>query len=235
MLRLVVCDDDKAQIELMRDHLVRALFRLNMDMEIASHTSGAALLEAFAGGQGADIIFLDIRLGDSNGIDIAKCIREINKNVLIIFVTGRMDYIFKGYEVRAFRYIVKPVSSETVADVLLQALRELQINDTGSIRFREKGEIVRVDLADIVYFEAQNHRIQAICTGAAHCFYGRLGELETNLSDKGFVRCQKGYLVNAVHIRRIGKSDILLDNGSTIPLSSNFSKSTKDKFIMALR
>ena len=219
----------------MRDHLVRALFKLNMDIEIISHTSGAALLETMACGRGADIIFLDIRLGDSNGIDIAKRIREINKNVLIIFVTGRMDYIFKGYEVRAFRYVVKPVSLETVTNVLLQALKELQVNETGSIRFREKGEIVRVDLADIIYFEAQNHRVNAVCASSAHCFYGRLGELETRLADKGFARCQKGYLVNAVHIRRIGKSDILLDNGGTIPLSSNFSKNTKDKFITALR
>lgn len=235
MLRLAICDDEKEQIELLREHLLRAMFRLNMDMNISVFTAGEALLAAINGGVGFDILFLDIKLKDLSGIDVAKQIRERDRKALVVFVSGRLDYILKGYEARAFRYIVKPVNEAVIADVMNQALRELQVDDHSSIRFREKGEIVRTNLNDIVYFEAQNHRIMAVCTNEKHCFYGRLGDLENRLSDRGFVRCQKGYLVNAVRIRRIGKAEILLDNGTYIPLSSNFVKSTRDKFIMALR
>lgn len=235
MLRLAICDDEREQIELLREYLVGAMFRLNLDMDISVFMSGAALLEAAKVGQVADILFLDIKLADSNGIAVANCIREKDRKTLIIFVSGRLDYILKGYEARAFRFIVKPINERTIADVMNQALKELQVDENNSIHFREKGEIIRENLADIIFLEAQNHKIKAVCSDTIHYFYGRLSELEKRLEGNGFVRCQKGYLVNAVRIIRIGKTEILLDNGMHIPLSSNFSRSTKEKFIRALR
>jgi two-component system, LytTR family, response regulator LytT len=118
---------------------------------------------------------------------------------------------------------------------MISALTEMQINEQGCIRIKEKGEEVRVDLGDIVYFEAQNHKINLICANATHNFYGRLGELEQMLADKGFVRCQKGYLVNASRIRRIRRSEVLLDNGRTLPMSANYLRQTKDTFLSAMR
>jgi DNA-binding LytR/AlgR family response regulator len=141
----------------------------------------------------------------------------------------------KGYEARAFRYILKPTNEEALFDVMSKALKEMQEDQENGIRFKEQGEDVKVDLGDILYFEAQNHKINLICSNATHNFYGRIGELEKRLSDKGFVRCQKGYLVNASRIRRIRRTEVLLDNGNTLPMSANYLRQTKDTFISALR
>nr|SUY21480.1 two-component response regulator [Clostridioides difficile] len=59
-----------------------------------------------------DIIFLDIELGKSNGVDIAKTIRKHSKDTIIIFVTGFSDYVFHGYDVGALNYILKPYKTE---------------------------------------------------------------------------------------------------------------------------
>lgn len=235
MFRIAICDDELEQIEFIRELIVRVLFHLNLDANIAGFTSGEALLRSYQSGEGFEIIFLDISLADDNGIDTAKLIREQDRKSLIIFVTGSTRYLQKGYEARAFRYLVKPATEAMIEEVLRQALREMQLIERDSICFKEKGEDIRVDLSDIIYFEAQNHKLSLICSNSTHHFYGRIGEVERRLSEKGFVRCQKGYLVNAVRIRRIGKSLILLDNGKTIPVSSNYLRQTKDTFISVVR
>jgi DNA-binding LytR/AlgR family response regulator len=235
MLRIAICDDEPEQIEILRGYLVRISFRLNMEMRIAHFSSALSLLESFGNEEGYEIVFLDIRLPDINGIEAAKRIRERDRKVLVVFVSGRTDYILKGYEARAFRYIVKPVTEQMMADVVIKALQEIQLDEMGGISFREKGEHVKVSLDDIIYFEAQNHKINLICANASHNFYGRIGELERKLSDKGFVRCQKGYLVNANRIRRIRRAEVLMDNGRTLPMSANYLRQTKDTFISALR
>lgn len=58
------------------------------------------------------ILFLDIELGKSNGVDIAKTIRKHSKDTIIIFVTGFSDYVFHGYDVGALNYILKPYKTE---------------------------------------------------------------------------------------------------------------------------
>jgi DNA-binding LytR/AlgR family response regulator len=235
LIRIAICDDEPEQIEILREYLVRIQFRLNLDMLLSTFTEGRMLVGSIGAGEGYEIVFLDIRLRDMNGIEAAKRIRENDRNTLIVFVSGRTDYILKGYEARAFRFIVKPISESVIADVLNKAILEMQLNERGGIRFRENGENVKVDLGDIVYFESQNHKINVVCSNSTHMFYGRLRDIEKSLSDKGFVRCQKGYLVNAIRIRRIRKSEVMMDNGRTLPMSSNYLRQTKDTFISALR
>lgn len=57
-----------------------------------------------------DIIFMDINLGESNGIEISKKIREIDDETIIIFVSNLAQYAVEGYEVEAMDFIVKPMT-----------------------------------------------------------------------------------------------------------------------------
>ena len=54
-----------------------------------------------------DIIFLDIKMKTGNGVDCAKQLRDLGVDSLIVFVTSSAEYVFSGYEVKAFRYILK--------------------------------------------------------------------------------------------------------------------------------
>jgi two-component system, LytTR family, response regulator LytT len=235
LLRLAICDDEPEQIEVLEENIVRILFRMDIDADIAKFTSGKALLDSCSSGKGYELIFLDISLVDTNGIDAAKLLHVRDRKALVVFVTGSADYLQRGYEARAFRYLLKPATEETIEDVLKQAFKEIQVLGRDCISFKEKGADVKVETEDIIYFEAQNHRIFLICANATHSFYGRIGDIEMRLKGKGFVRCQKGYLVNALRIRRIGKSEIMLDNGTTLPVSANYLRQTKDTFISVLR
>ena len=62
--------------------------------------------------KGTDVLLLYIQMGQINGMDTARKIRVLDDRVEIIFITSLIEYALEGYEVRAYRYLIKPVKYE---------------------------------------------------------------------------------------------------------------------------
>ena len=107
MLEICVCDDEKAYVEDICELLTDISVRLDRDMNISSYTSASKLAKETGEGRRFDIILLDIVMGAENGIETARSIRRVLPDVIIILLSSYSDYMQKGYEVKAFRYILK--------------------------------------------------------------------------------------------------------------------------------
>lgn len=123
-MKIGICDDEKS---LRKD--LRALIEVQMDLcgaeyEIEEFDNGIQVLEA--GKEDLDILFLDIEMPELSGMDTAKALRRIGSKALIIFVTAYPDFVFQGYEVQAFHYILKPYQEKKIREVLVKALRETE-------------------------------------------------------------------------------------------------------------
>ena len=82
-----------------------------------------------------DILFLDIEMPGIGGMDTAKALRNLEKKMLIIFITAYPDYVFQGYEVHAFHYILKPYEKNKLKEVLENAVKELASQGNNSILY----------------------------------------------------------------------------------------------------
>ena len=114
-MKIAICDDDK---KLRKD--LRHLIEVQLDFmafayEIEEYESGNCILEHMDKNE-PDILFLDIEMPGMGGMDTAKVLRKFDKKVLIIFVTAYPDYVFQGYEVHAFHYILKPYKKEKIKE-----------------------------------------------------------------------------------------------------------------------
>ena len=121
-MKIAICDDDK---KLRKD--LRHLIEVQLDFmafayEIEEYESGNCILEHMDKNE-PDILFLDIEMPGMGGMDTAKVLRKFDKKVLIIFVTAYPDYVFQGYEVHAFHYILKPYKKEKIKEVLESAVK----------------------------------------------------------------------------------------------------------------
>ena len=106
MFRIVICEDDLSQRELLKGFLYKVFEEIQEDLDLIEFESGEeALLEEVIL-KGIDIFFLDIQMNGLNGMDVARRIREFDNNVEIIFTTSVLDYVCEGYEVNAFDFIV---------------------------------------------------------------------------------------------------------------------------------
>lgn len=133
MLRIALCDDEENARDALRIQLEKWMDE-SEDEIVYEFSNGHTCVNWLTAHPGeVDLLFLDVEMGKENGLDAAKKIRTVNRNLLIVFVTGYTDYVFDGYQVNALDYLVKPVSPEKLKEVLLRAKELLTPRQTGSL------------------------------------------------------------------------------------------------------
>ena len=108
MFKILALEDEKPQQELLARFLTKyreanPVFQYSLTI----YDRGIQLLTEYH--RDADLIFLDIRVPDTKGINVAKEIRKNDEKVMIVFITNLTQYAIDGYSVGAFDYILKPL------------------------------------------------------------------------------------------------------------------------------
>ena len=182
MLKLAVCDDEKVFRSDLKRILATELELCGIDYHITEFASGEALI---AGLEKTDcqLLFLDIEMKGMDGVAAARKLREMKRQMEIIFVTSYADFVFQGYEVRALNYILKPYEPERIAAVLHTALEALDIEAEKYYVIEQKGGSIRVPLSTVKYFSSDRRTVHAVTTDREYTFYEKLSDLEAELPD----------------------------------------------------
>jgi len=203
--------------------------------EIGRFQNGQQLLDEYNSGTRYDIIFLDILLGQNNGMDIARQLSVIDKKAVIIFLTNIIDYAPEGYEVNAFRYIIKPLSMENFETVFTQALQEASLRKARYYVINSKDiGIVKLDVDDIIYLESYGRSMLVHLEGREIGYTANISLVDEKLSAFGFIRIHKSYIVNLKYIVQISRYSISLKGGAKLPLSRNRQKTVFNAFTQYL-
>ncbi|KLU65789.1 transcriptional regulatory protein YpdB [Desulfosporosinus acididurans] len=222
MFTVAVCDDEYDQ----RRRIIEILSTVAASpLQISEYASGEELLDAIRCGHGANIYFLDVFMGVADGVEVAREIRELDRNCVIVFATNSRDHAVDGYGVHALQYLLKPLDEKNVAGALALALEHLSSQKDRFISLVNKQGVYRISYDDILYVES-TARVAAIHTRQeeAFCFYIRLDELEQRLDDKRFYRCHKSFIVNLDHVYAVSKGVMMMAGGSNIPVSVKISE-----------
>lgn len=216
-MNIAICDDEK---KLRRD--LRNLIEIHLELrglayQIEEYESGAALLERDKT-EVIDILFLDIEMPVLGGMETAKALRAAGKSMLIIFVTAYPDYVFQGYEVQAFHYILKPYQENKIKEVLNNALKQLNANQEQYYIVAQKSGTLRLALSQICYFKSDHRMIFAVdLHNQITEFYGKLDDVEQSVPSC-FQRTHNRYLVNLNYITKL-ESTRCICSGTEIPIS----------------
>lgn len=229
MLKIVILEDEKPQLDILTG-LLEQYREAHPDFEYALSTydRGVALLTEYR--CSADLVLLDIRVPDMLGIDVARKLREMDENVMIVFITSLTQYAIDGYSVGAFDYILKPVGYPAFSAKLARALRVLSYRKPEVILdLRTKQSGYRVSSDAVTYIESSGHDIY-VHTGEKEIKqWGTLGKFEALLKDAHFARCSTSYLVNLKYVQGVQKDEVMV-NGTALPIS----RSKRKEFLSAL-
>lgn len=182
-----------------------------------------------------EILFLDINMPGTNGLRVAKKIRERNKTAIILFCTNYAQYAINGYEVNALGYILKPVEEASFVRNLERALKVLQTSQSRRIRIKTLHGVEVAPVQDIVYLEVKIHNLYYFVlngdnTLSEYRTRGSMQEMVDSLSELGFVRCSVCYLVNLRHVVSVKNGEVCLHGGAALPISRKFLRSFSDEF-----
>lgn len=195
-MKIAICDDEKE----MREYLSGLINRFLETVEVIQYENGEALL---ACEDNPDIIFLDILMPETKGMDVAKQLRERGSRAIIIFVTGVEEYVYQAFDVGAFHYLVKPIDVGKFQKVLTRAMEQLAESDRDEnkreVIVKTRGITRRVRLEDIVYAEVFNRNIVLHLKDCQIEYYGKMKELEAVVDDR-FYRTHRSYLVNLKYV-----------------------------------
>lgn len=228
-----ICDDtEEHALEL--QNLIESL-ESNLHFEITVSSSAEeflALLSSIEMGDSNpwDIIFMDIRMPESDGIILGKKIKELCPDTYLIFTTAYSEYAVKGYEAAAYRYLLKPLKPEDLTTLMTDIRAEL--DKKKKILINGKKDSTYVALKDILYISAED-KYAIVYTKNGHFISDTsLNRYEEQLGIYGFYRIHRKYLVNVYHHRSLNDNCANLSDGSTLPVSKSKTGGYRD-FVFA--
>lgn len=222
MITVVICDDEQAFINRMKEYIIRFSEETKEEFSVREFTSGQTLLNTY--NANFQIIFLDIKMPDLDGIETAKRIRLMDSNVIIIFLTSLIKYVLAGYSVNAANYLIKPLDYKKFKIEMEKAvLRSISIKN-GYISVKNDRGFYKICLSTLKYVETYQRNTMIHTMKEDIISYKKMQEHEKDLEGYPFVRCHTSYIVNLQYIDSVIGYDITLSTGEIIPISKQKKK-----------
>lgn len=217
VMNIAICDDE--QVFLRQLHRKIADLKIP-DCQIHEFSSGKELLSSFIKGM-YEVIILDVEMPELNGLQTAEKIRQTDKSVIISFLTNYAEFAVKGYDVGAFRYILKNQPDYVYTKQLNSIIAECQ-QRFRTFTFNNKNLSFKFRLTDILYFEGHRRKVSLFTVNGELEYGGDFSTVCGELLKYNFAIINRGILVNLDHIQNITKYDIILSNGRKIPIGKTY-------------
>ena len=217
MVNIAICDDERVETDYLAMVVRGWAAARGVDVRVSVYDSAEAFLFAYDDGGAAEILLLDIQMGGMDGMALARKIRGGNDSAQIIFITGLTDFMSDGYDVAALHYLVKPIKEEKLSETLDKALANLN-KPRKSIIAETSGGNVHIPVDGILYAEMFSHTMEIVTVDGKYSVRMSAGEFEA-AAGENFFRCHRSYVVNLRRIKRLGKSEVNLESGGTVPVS----------------
>lgn len=232
MYQIALCDDDAKELDKVADMLESYCGQAGAkEFLVRRFDSGDSLLETAGKTDYApDLVFMDIYMPGSSGIEAAKKLKKMGRSCGIIFLTSSRDHALDAFSVDALQYLVKPVSRKTLFSVMDKAVA--RVREENYLLFETDSQVCRVTVSDIVYCEA-NRKKQCVRLRSGESLFlsmtmAKLGELLFAYRD--FAKVGVSYIVNLAHVEQLDRQTLLMDDGSTIHLPRGSYSALREKY-----
>ena len=238
MVHILLCDDDALFCEKLKMNIVSVLDSLELKYKINVVNTGEEISDYLY--STCDILFLDIDLmsNNYNGMDVARKARSFRHDAVIVFVTNYIEYAPEGYEVQAFRYILKRDILAGNTGFINEAVERFKrVGQTFKINI--EGEIIDLPTDNILYLTVQQHNILVVMKKQSskkehktYCFRDSLTNVANKLEPQGFLRTHKSYLVNMKYIKKLQCRGLSLTDGTILPVGEKSYSEQKKKYLL---
>ena len=230
-MKILIFDDNKNDIKHLTNCLKTFFKNKNISYQIKTCQNKEELLNDI---DCYDFLFLDIELGQENGIDLGLELQKVKHHCRIIITTNYSKYAIDGYKIQAERYFIKPIHQQEF-DLEMNTVIKNYIKDNNYF-FNKKVCDSKIYIKDILYIEFIDRK------SMIHKLNGEI--IMTNCTLKywydqfgiyNFAYPYKAFLVNLKYVNALYKKDIRLTNGEMIPLSRHYKKEFETKYIDLLQ
>lgn len=227
MIRVAIVEDEAEIREQLMGYVQRYTRQYGTAFEVKTFADGLEILEDYR--PAYDLILLDIEMKHLDGMETARRIRELDPEVMLVFITNMAQYAIRGYSVGALDYVLKPVPYFAFSQQLMKAVTRLEKRAKRYLTVPVEGGLRRLDTASIYYLESEGHRVHFYTDEGDFSAPGALKTFEEKLAACPFARCNSGYLVNLAQVRELRQSTVQVG-----PCELQVSRPKRKAFLAAL-
>ena len=223
MIKIAICDDEKKY----RDEIESFFIKYKEDYLVESYDRVSAISDAEI--LDVDIFFLDIEIGEDNGISFARKIKAIKNESVIIFITNHVSYISEAFQVNAFQYILKPIDKKKLQSELARAVLHIQLNYKKILFYGNEDHVI--ECKNILYIEnsyASKRVFVTLVSGEKLVCNNKFVDLLSQMSSHSFCRTHNSFIVSLDNIRKIAYESVIMVDGQEIPISRKYGKNFKE-------
>lgn len=213
-MKIAICDDNDIFLKELKEELEK-YFR-DMDVLILEYHSGEELLEAYQKTE-IHVIILDIEMGGIDGLKTAGHIRKENTSIPIILLTSHRELALQGYEVNAFRFLVKPVSPQRLQETLKEVQK--QVFGKERIMVSVDGVDYYIPENDILYLKSENVYVMIVTESRSYLVRKTLKEQLKELGSPFWFQVHRSYIINLNHAVSFDGKAVTMRGNDRIPVS----------------
>ena len=229
MINVCIVEDEAEQANLLKNYISRYGKEHGEEFSIVYLPDGMDLVDDYKGQ--FDIILLDIQMKHLDGMAAAEKIRQVDSDVIIIFITSTVQYAVQGYAVDALGYVLKPVPYLQFEQLFVKATQRVAAKQKHVyVKVAVDDKQIKLDCDSIHYIESQRNNVILHCSDHDYVTAGPLKRFEEMLSEHGFSKCHNAYVVNLSYVEAVQKEEVLLTSGEALPIS----RARKKEFMAAL-
>lgn len=235
MYRIAICDDSKYDLDQTYRMVSQYSEKNGLDLEIRTFSSAMELESTEKSGECFDIYILDIIMEKVDGIELGKRIRAANKKAVIIYTTNSREFALESYSVKAFAYLVKPISETELSSEFDQIWEHLKnnIEQKIKIKFTTGTEIIPIN--DIISVEYRSRRMTYnLADGRSMDGFSKRESFETlcaPLLNLGcFLKVSASHIINMNHVKSMTAKEFIMSDDTSFSVTRTYRSAKKTYF-----
>ncbi len=222
MIKCIIVEDEVLAQNVIQSHLAKAA-----SFELVGICSNAMEAAAMLKDNEIDLIFLDIQLPGTTGLNF---LRSLANPPLVVLTTAYAEYALESYEFNVIDYLLKPISferfSKTVNKIVDGRLFALDTKDDVKVQrdhifIRSNSKFFKVNFSEIIYIQSMKDYLKIHTAEYNLVTHQTMGDMEKILPPWQFMRVHKSYIISIAHIKSIYGNSIEIEK-ATIPIGNNY-------------
>lgn len=214
-MKIAICDNEPSTLDFISSAIEDLILSQSMDIKYETFLSYENLIHRIGD---FDLFIIDYKMPGIDGMEFAKKVySEFGVEKDLIFITAYPEIVYEAFEVRAYRFLVKPLSKEKITEAVSEYIRDLTSSRKLTIRIDDEFYILNTD--DIYYMEAARKYTYIYLKDDCIRCRRTITSFENELSDYGFFRIHRSYLVNINKVKKFDSRICILENGEKIFIS----------------
>lgn len=201
MLNFVICDDNLNILDRLEKMLDTIFCKNDFEAQVAFSSDNTEEVLNYISSNKVDVAMLDINLkSNKTGIELAKEIRKINKNIYIIFTTGHLEYAMIAYKVKTFDYIAKPINYDRLEETIIRLFEDVTSIPKRYLKIDNKNTLV--DESEVQYIKRDGMKLVFHTNSRDYDTYSSFNKFQDKLPEN-YIRCHKSYIANINQIKDV--------------------------------